>query len=284
MTSPDRSRPASSPRGPSRVIQGSFPGGRPRLPQAAVATPVPVPGRPPVQPAVRPGVVQPAARTGVPLGRPQPILPNAARPAAVRPSAPMRPTAPQPISPVAPRPAAVQPSGGNAFAVPPGFQLRPSALGQRLPEAVQQKMEAFFGARFDDVRVHIGHEAASIGALAFTIGSDLYFAPGQYNPQTVQGQKLLGHELTHVVQQAPGGVRNPLGAGTAVVQDPGLEAEAERMGMRAAAALVPIQAKPAPIATFCRRPAGSPIVPPSRGPRNRVGRASPARRRSGRDQ
>src|SRR5262245_40863523 len=109
--------------GPSRVIQGSFPGGRPRFAQpAALVTPRPVPAAAPptVQPAVRPGAVPPVARPGTPTGRPQPILPNVARPGAV------------------------QPSGGNAFAVPPGFQLRPSALGQRLPEAVQQKMEAFF--------------------------------------------------------------------------------------------------------------------------------------------
>ena len=84
----------------------------------------------------------------------------------------------------------------------------------------------------------------SIGALAFTHGTDLYFAPGQYNPQSTQGQQLLGHELTHVVQQRAGRVRNPLGAGVAVVQDPALEAEAERMGLRAASAALPIQAKP----------------------------------------
>jgi hypothetical protein len=104
-------------------------------------------------------------------------------------------------------------------------------------------MESVFGTNFADVRVHVGHEAASIGALAFTIGSDLYFAPGQYNPQTMQGQQLLGHELTHVVQQRAGRVRNPLGAGVAVVQDPALEAEAERMGLRAASSAPPIQAK-----------------------------------------
>ena len=55
-------------------------------------------------------------------------------------------------------------------------------------------MESFFGTSFADVRVHVGHEAASLCALAFTIGTDLYFAPGQYNPQTTQGQQLLGHE------------------------------------------------------------------------------------------
>ena len=107
-------------------------------------------------------------------------------------------------------------------------------------------MESFFNTSFADVRVHVGHEAPSIGALAFTHGTDLYFAPGQYNPQSTQGQQLLGHELTHVVQQRAGRVRNPLGAGVAVVQDPALEAEAERMGLRAATLSQPLRKTKAP--------------------------------------
>ncbi len=113
------------------------------------------------------------------------------------------------------------------------LNLRPSG-GRTLPESVQKKMESFFRADFSDVRVHVGPEASSIGALAFTYGSNLYFAPGQYEPNSPHGQRLLGHELTHVLQQRAGRVRNPFGAGVAVVQDPGLEAEAERMGVRVA--------------------------------------------------
>jgi hypothetical protein len=41
-------------------------------------------------------------------------------------------------------------------------------------------MEAALGANFSDVRVHVGPEASAIGALAFTWGADLHFAPGQY--------------------------------------------------------------------------------------------------------
>ena len=152
---------------------------------------------------------------------------------------------PQPILPNDPRPAALQPATGNAFALPANFTLKPRGSGQPLPEPVQKKMESFFNTSFAEVRIHVGHEAAAIGALAFTHGTDLYFAPGQYNPQSTQGQQLLGHELTHVVQQRSGRVRNPLGEGVAVVQDPALEAEAERMGLRAASAAPPIQAKPA---------------------------------------
>ena len=189
--------------------------------------------RPGVTP-VRPGPIQPKAG---------PILPKGGPIQPARPGAPRVPGGP--VLPQAARPVAVQPSGGHAFALPTTFALRPRGSGQPLPEAVQRKMEAFFKADFSDVRVHVGTEATSIGAFAFTRGSDLYFAPGQYNPQSVPGQRLLGHELAHVVQQRAGRVRNPMGAGVAVVQDPALEAEADRMGMQAASAPLPIQAKPA---------------------------------------
>ncbi len=94
-------------------------------------------------------------------------------------------------------------------------------------------MEALLRADLSAVRIHEGHEAVALGALAFTHGSDVYFAPGQFNPATPAGQRLIAHELTHVVQQRSGRVRNPLGSGIAVVQDPALEAEAERMALRA---------------------------------------------------
>ncbi|MGD0041139.1 MAG: DUF4157 domain-containing protein, partial [Isosphaeraceae bacterium] len=164
-------------------------------------------------------------------------------PGAVQPAAPLRPQAPQPILPQRTTPTAMQPHAGDAFPLPGNFTLKPRGSGQPLPEPIQKKMEAFFNTNFADVRVHVGSEASSIGALAFTHGTDLYFAPGQYNPQSTHGQQLLGHELTHVLQQRAGRVRNPLGSGVAVVQDPALEAEAERMGLRAAAATAFVQTK-----------------------------------------
>jgi ribosomal protein S18 acetylase RimI-like enzyme len=95
-------------------------------------------------------------------------------------------------------------------------------------------MEAAFRADFSDVRVHVGRDARSIGAIAFTWGSNIHFAPGQYNPDSLQGQRLLGHELAHVLQQRGGRVKNPHGSRVAVVQDAALEAEADRLGLRAA--------------------------------------------------
>jgi hypothetical protein len=131
------------------------------------------------------------------------------------------------------RPQTIQRKSGNgveAFQVP----LQPKNGGQPIPDQVRAKMETAFGADFSDVRVHVGQEASSIGAIAYTWGTNIHFAPGQYNPHTIQGQKLLGHELWHVVQQKSGRVSNPFGSGVAVVQDHALEAEADRMGVKAA--------------------------------------------------
>jgi hypothetical protein len=125
--------------------------------------------------------------------------------------------------------------GVEAFRVP----LRQKSGGLPLPAEVRAKMETAFGADFSEVRVHIGQEASSLGAIAYTWGTNIHFAPGQYNPHSLQGQKLLGHELWHVVQQRSGRVSNPFGGGVAVVQDHALEAEADRMGIKAALTQIP---------------------------------------------
>lgn len=150
------------------------------------------------------------------------------------------PKPPHPATVVQPRPAfgaarAAQRKEADvhAFQPPEGFLEKPSP-GHPLPSSVKLQMERYFGTDFSDVRVHVGGEAASIGALAFTLGSDIYFAPEHYQPGTQYGKELLGHELTHVLQQREGRVANPFGDGVAVVQDFELEAEADRHGKAAA--------------------------------------------------
>ncbi|WP_211365464.1 DUF4157 domain-containing protein [Polyangium fumosum] len=144
-----------------------------------------------------------------------------------------------------------QPSGVHAFQPPAGFlENKPARDGQPLPPSVLRKMETFFESDFSDVRVHVGGEAASIGAIAFTLGTDIHFAPGFYEPHTSRGQELLGHELTHVVQQREGRVANPLGDGIAVVQDFELEAEADRMGRAVATGQAKMAAHARPLPAF----------------------------------
>lgn len=98
-------------------------------------------------------------------------------------------------------------SGGAAHAdnVPAvvGDVLR--STGEPLDASTRAFMEPRFGHNFSDVRVHTNARAAesarSVNALAYTVGRNVVFGARQYVPGTTTGQRLLAHELTHVVQQ-----------------------------------------------------------------------------------
>lgn len=115
--------------------------------------------------------------------------------------------------------------------------LGPSGSGTALPDDTRAQMESSFGTSFSDVRVFEGEQAPSVGAIAYTRGSNVHFAPGRYDPSSQSGKSLLGHELAHVVQQREGRVSRPQAKGAPVNADAGLEAEADRAGARAAAGL-----------------------------------------------
>lgn len=80
--------------------------------------------------------------------------------------------------------------------------------GTSLDGGAREFLEPRFGQDFGEVRVHADSEANdlsnSIQAKAFTKGNDIYFADGQYQPESSAGRELLAHELTHVVQQTGG--------------------------------------------------------------------------------
>jgi hypothetical protein len=65
-------------------------------------------------------------------------------------------------------------------------------------------MSRFGGYDFSNVKVHTDKRATrsahSVNALAYTVGNDIVFGEGQYQPGTLEGRKLLAHELTHVIQ------------------------------------------------------------------------------------
>ena len=77
--------------------------------------------------------------------------------------------------------------------------------GNPISHEVRGFVEPRMQFNFSDVQVHTDREAARInqklGARAFTYGRDIYFGAGQYNPQSIEGKRLLTHELVHVVQQ-----------------------------------------------------------------------------------
>ena len=83
---------------------------------------------------------------------------------------------------------------------------RGRGAGRPLDERTRGTMESRFGAPFGDVRIHTDAHAAQsargLGALAYTVGRDVFFGTGRYQPTQREGRRLLAHELTHVLQQA----------------------------------------------------------------------------------
>jgi hypothetical protein len=81
----------------------------------------------------------------------------------------------------------------------------PGGPGRPLDSATRGFFEPRFGQDFSDVRVHddarADASARSWNALAFTLGREVVFRAGHYEPHTQTGQRLLAHELAHVVQQ-----------------------------------------------------------------------------------
>jgi hypothetical protein len=83
-------------------------------------------------------------------------------------------------------------------------------LGKPLGAAARRLMEPRFGSDFGGVRVHAdalaARSAASVNARAYTVGEQIVFGAGEYRPDTAEGQRLLAHELAHVVQSGPSGM------------------------------------------------------------------------------
>jgi len=102
------------------------------------------------------------------------------------------------------------------------------AIGRGAGRPLDAATNAYFGKRFgrsfDDVRVKTDDASArSAGALAYTVGRQIVFREHAYAPGTLDGRRLLAHELAHVVQQQGSGP--PL---STTSEAEGLEGEAER--------------------------------------------------------
>ena len=80
----------------------------------------------------------------------------------------------------------------------------PMPAGQPLDATTRALMEPRFGRDFSGVRVHVDgsapKSAEAMRARAYTVGRNIVFAPGAYAPRSDTGQRLVAHELAHVVQ------------------------------------------------------------------------------------
>lgn len=93
-----------------------------------------------------------------------------------------------------------------------GYIQSMNGKGQPLPAEAQQFYGERMGYDFGDVKIHTDKEAAEsatdINAKAYTYNNNIVFNEGQYNTTSIEGRKLMAHELTHVVQQGAAKGRN----------------------------------------------------------------------------
>ncbi len=132
--------------------------------------------------------------------------------------------------------------GLQRFASASHVPVAPAAIagysaGRPLGAATRSTMEAGFGHDFSGVRVHTdvddGRSAEQLGAHAYTVGNDVYFAPGRYEPTRRAGARLLAHELAHTIQQR--GASELHAAGPIDLPGSPLELEAEHAAERVVA-------------------------------------------------
>jgi Domain of unknown function (DUF4157) len=100
-------------------------------------------------------------------------------------------------------------SGRGAMRPPAAPTADPlGASSGRLPRAVARDLGSRFGHDFSQIKVFSDEASAraadTLGAAAFTVGQNVYFAHGRYQPDTPEGRTLIAHELAHTIQQASG--------------------------------------------------------------------------------
>jgi peptidoglycan/xylan/chitin deacetylase (PgdA/CDA1 family) len=107
--------------------------------------------------------------------------------------------------PAAGQRAAVAKGNPLSQAVPLGVRDVLRSSGEPLQASTRALMERRFQHDFGGVRVHTDNRAArsasELSAEAYTVGRQIVFAPGRYQPGTREGRGLLAHELAHTVQQ-----------------------------------------------------------------------------------
>ncbi|HKF76834.1 MAG TPA: DUF4157 domain-containing protein [Candidatus Dormibacteraeota bacterium] len=132
-------------------------------------------------------------------------------------------------------------AGEEEAGVSPVREVVGSGGGSPLDPGARSFLEGRLGADFSEVRIHTGaradESARSVSAQAYTVGEDVVFRRGAYQPDTPAGRHVLAHELAHVVQQRAGPVAGIPAPGGISVSEPGdpFERAAERAADQAMA-------------------------------------------------
>jgi hypothetical protein len=149
-------------------------------------------------------------------------------------------------------------SPGNSSVSPIVHEVL-SSPGQPLDNAVRAFFEPHFGHDFSHVRVHLGARASAsaqaVNAFGYTVGNQVVFGEGQYQPSNRKGLRLIAHELTHVVQQQFGRSAGLQKQTDGEESGEGTEEEAERISDQIVANETPLSAprKPKKAKPACTR-------------------------------
>ena len=156
----------------------------------------------------------------------------------------------------------LQKTAGNATVTAALEEQEPSLVkdvvnsdaGAPLAIETRDFMESGLGADFGDVRIHTDSKASesarSVQAHAYTVGNNVVFQSGKYQPESDAGKRMLAHELTHVVQQRSGPVAGTPAPGGIKVSNPSdaFEQAAEGSADRVMTGAAPTPAATAPAA------------------------------------
>jgi hypothetical protein len=138
---------------------------------------------------------------------------------------------------------------------------RNAVPGTPLPAKMREQFEPALGGDFSMVRIHTGEQAGasalSLGARAYTVGSDIVFAPGQFAPETPEGRELIAHELFHVRQD--GGAAPEPGKPLRIDPPDSVEEHQAEQAARMAVSAPPAAASPA-LAAAPRPRSGGPVL------------------------
>jgi len=173
------------------------------------------------------------------------------------------------------------PAAGQVPAVTPAVRAAMDASGAGRP--LDAGSQAFFaprlGADLAGVRVHHDAPAAraaqALGARAFTRGEDIYFAAGEYRPESAPGRRLLAHELAHTLQQRGGAEPHTLrrqpaswhsGGGGAALAEPPARRTAPPPSAAPTTAPPVVAPEPAPATPPPSGAGSAPAAPPSAPP------------------
>ena len=130
----------------------------------------------------------------------------------------------------APAPGSVEEFNANHLSASAGHPIH-------MPDGLRARLEARTGVDLGNIQMRESGQPESIGARAFTRGNVIDFAPGEFRPGTEEGEALIRHEVSHVLQQASGQVHADTGA-SPVNADPALEHAAD-MGVHGGMESVP---------------------------------------------